>query len=142
MTAPCAAIRGNMTDIEKKPVEIKSLKPGGFVIIDDVPCTVTDIAISKAGKHGAAKARVTAVGMFDNSKRIVVKPGGSTVYVPIIEKRGAQVISKPSPGHVQVMDLQDYSTFEVAEPTDMEIKEGDEVLIWRFGLNVMIKGKK
>lgn len=131
-----------MTDMEKRPVEIKSLKPGGFVIFDDIPCVVTDIAVSKAGKHGAAKARVTAVGMFDNSKRVVVKPGDSRVDVPIVEKRAAQVISKPAPDRVQVMDMQDYSTFEVAAPKDSEVNEGDEVLIWRFGSYMMIKGKK
>jgi len=128
--------------MEKKPVEIKSLKEGGFVIFDGAPCTVTDVAISKAGKHGAAKARVTAVGMFDGIKRVVVKPGDATVDVPIIEKRAAQVLSKPAPDRVQLMDMQDYSTFEVAAPKDIEIKEGDEVLVWRFGPHVMIKGKR
>jgi len=131
-----------MVDIEKKPVEIKSLKSGGFVIFDNAPCTVVDVALSKSGKHGASKARVTAVGMFDNIKRIVVKPGDSRVDVPIIEKRSAQILSKPAPDRVQVMDLQDYSTYEVAAPADMEIKEGDEVTVWRFGPHLMIKGKK
>jgi translation initiation factor 5A len=131
-----------MVDIEKKPVEIKSLKPGGFVIFDNAPCTVVDIALSKSGKHGASKARVTAVGMFDTIKRIVVKPGDSRVDVPIIEKLSAQILSKPAPDRVQVMDLKDYSTYELAVPADMEIKEGDEVLVWRFGPHLMIKGKK
>lgn len=131
-----------MADIEKKPVEIKTLKPGGFVLIDDVPCTVTDISVSKAGKHGAAKARLTAVGMFDTSKRVIVKPGDSKIDVPIIEKRAAQVISKPAPDRVQLMDMQDYSTYEVAAPADTEINEGDEVTVWRFGSYMMIKGKK
>lgn len=128
--------------MEKKQIEIKSLKEGGFVIFDDAPCTVTDVALSKSGKHGAAKARITAVGMFDGIKRIVVKPGSSTVDVPIIEKRAAQVLSKPAPDRVQVMDLQDYSTYELAVPADMVIAEGDEVLVWRFGSHLMIKGKK
>ncbi|MBI2584252.1 MAG: translation initiation factor IF-5A, partial [Candidatus Aenigmarchaeota archaeon] len=43
--------------MEKKPTEIKSLKKGGYVIIDDVPCTVASLDISRPGKHGAAKAR-------------------------------------------------------------------------------------
>jgi translation initiation factor 5A len=80
--------------------------------------------------------------MYDNIKRIVVKPGDARVDVPIIEKRSAQVISKPAPDRVQVMDLQDYSNYELAVPADMEIKEGDEVLVWRFGPHMMIKGKK
>jgi len=128
--------------MEKRPIEIKSLKEGGFVLFDEVPCVVTDVAISKSGKHGAAKARVTAVGMFDGIKRVVLKPGSSTVYVPIIEKRNAQVLSKPAPGRVQVMDLQDFSTFEIAEPKDSPVTEGEEVVVWRFGTYTMIKGRK
>ena len=59
--------------MEKKPVEVKSLKEGGFVIIDDIPCKVTDISISKPGKHGSAKAKLTAVGLFETAKKIIVK---------------------------------------------------------------------
>lgn len=131
-----------MADMEKRQVEIKSLKPGGFLIIDDVPCVVTDIAVSKAGKHGAAKARVTASGIFDNQKRVIVKPGGTKVDTPIIDKRNAQVIAKAGEGRVQIMDLIDFSYTEVEVPEGMELNEGDEILIWRFGDYIMIKGLK
>jgi translation initiation factor 5A len=131
-----------MSDMEKKPIEIKLLKPGGFVIVDDAPCIVDDIAISKAGKHGAAKARVTAIGIFDKQKRVIVKPGDSRVDVPIIDKRSAQVIAKVGEGRVQIMDLQDFSNQEVEVPEGMELKEGDEVQIWKFGSYIMIKGRK
>jgi translation initiation factor 5A len=131
-----------MADMEKKPVEIKTLKEGGFVIIDDVPCVVTAIAVSKAGKHGAAKARVTAMGIFDKQRRVIVKPGGSKVDVPLIDKRNAQVIAKTGDGRVQIMDLTDFSYTEVEVPEGMGLSEGDEVLVWRFGDYIMVKGKK
>ena len=131
-----------MTDGEKKPTEVKSLKPGSFVIIDDVPCKVTDISISKPGKHGAAKARLTAVGLFDKIKRVVVKPGGARIDTPVIEKRTAQVIAKVGTDRVQIMDLETFETMEVAKPEDMELNEGDEVLVWRFGAYAQIKGRK
>lgn len=131
-----------MADMEKRPIEIKLLKPGGFVIFDDVPCIVSDVAISKAGKHGASKARVTAIGMFDKQKRVIVKPGDSRVDVPIIDKRTAQVIAKVGEGRVQIMDLQDFSNQEVEVPEGMQLNEGDEVQIWKFGPYIMIKGKK
>ncbi len=127
--------------MEKRQTEMKQLKPGGFVIIDDVCCTVESIDISKSGKHGAAKARISAMGMFDGKRRVIVKPGDSRVDIPVLEKRNGQVISKTATS-VQVMDLEDYAISELPVPEGLTLNEGDEVLIWRFGPNAMIKGKK
>ncbi len=129
--------------LEKRQIEIKDLKNGSFVLIDDVPCKVDGVQISKSGKHGSAKARLTATGIFDNQKRIIVKPGGSTVDVPIIEKKSMQVIALVG-DNAQLMDLEDYSTREVPIPEEFRGKliEGEEVLVWRFGANLLIKGKK
>ena len=126
--------------MEKKPTEIKTLKDGSFCIIDDIPCRVVDISISKPGKHGGAKARLTAVGIFTDQKKIIVKPADARIDIPIIEKRAAQVVAF-SGDIVQIMDMEDYSMSEVNRP-EFEIKEGDEVLIWRFGPYVVIKNKK
>lgn len=128
---------------ETRPIEIKKLKPGGFVLFDDVPCVVEKVQHSKSGKHGAAKARVFAKGIFEETKKIVVKPGDSTVNVPVIEKLGAQVIALTE-NNVQVMDSTTYETFELRIPEDLkgQLAEGDEVLIWRFDRFVMIKGKR
>jgi translation initiation factor 5A len=125
---------------EKRQTEIKNLKPNSFVIIEDAPCTVEDVAISKPGKHGGAKARVSAVGIFDGKRRIIVKPADARVDVPIIEKRSAQVLAFIG-DRVQIMDLEDFSITEVPKP-DFELKEGEEVLVWRYGTNYLIKSKK
>ncbi len=132
-----------MNILEKRQIEIKLLKPGGFVIIDDVPCRVDNVQISKPGKHGGAKARLSAVGLFDNQKRIIVKPGDARVDVPVIEKKNMQVIAIIG-NNVQLMDLQDYSTREIAVPEELkgQLTEGDEVLVWQFGSYIMIKGKR
>lgn len=129
--------------MEKRQVEIKNLKPGGFVIIDDVACKVEDVQISKSGKHGSAKARVTVTGIFDNQKRVIVKPADSGVDVPMIEKKTMQVIALIG-DNVQLMDLEDYSTRQVPIPDEFKGKliEGEEILVWKFGANLLIKGKK
>ena len=130
-----------MVDIEKRPTEVKNLRIGGFCIIDDAPCKVDSVDISKPGKHGGAKARLTATGVFDGNKRIIVKPADARIDTPVIEKRDAQVVSITG-DYVQVMDLADFSNYDVKKPDDLGIIEGDEVLIWRFGNNVLIKQKK
>jgi len=125
---------------ETKTTEIKKCKPGSFIIIDDAPCKVVDLKISKPGKHGDAKARLEGIGIFDGQKRVIVKPASAKVKIPVIEKRAAQVLSI-SGDHAQVMDMEDYSTFDVLIPEEFKgkIEEGREVLVWRFGKNVMIK---
>lgn len=116
-----------------KPVEIGSLKEGSFVVIDGVPCRVVSMEKSKTGKHGSAKGRVVAVGIFDGIKRNIVAPADQRVDVPIVEKRAAQVISV-TPDSVQLMDLENYETFEVKKPKDEElmakISPGAEVEYW------------
>ena len=126
--------------MEKTSTDVKSLKPGRFVLVDGEPCTVTNIQISKPGKHGAAKARVETVGVFDKQKRVFIAPSGEKVGVPIIEKRAMQVISLTGDS-VQLMDLEDYSTHELPIPDDLKgkITEGGEVVVWRYGPKMLIK---
>ncbi len=105
----------------KQQTEIKSLKEGKFVIIDDEPCTIVAVQHSKPGKHGAAKARVDAIGLFDGSKRSIVQPVDAKIYVPIVERKTAQVLSVAG-SVAQLMDTSDYSTFELAIPDELSGK--------------------
>ncbi|MEM5812903.1 MAG: translation initiation factor IF-5A [Candidatus Aenigmatarchaeota archaeon] len=132
-----------MEEGETKVTEIKKCNPGSFVIIDDEPSTVTDLKISKTGKHGDAKARLEAVGIFDGQKRVIVKPADEQIKVPIIEKVNAQVLSI-SGDYAQVMDLSNFSTYEVKIPEEFKdkIKESSEILLWKFGNKMIIKSLK
>jgi len=118
-----------------KPVDVGSLKVGSYVIVDNEPCRIVDLTKSKPGKHGAAKARVVTIGVFDGVKRSFVKPVDAKVEVPIIEKRSGQVISV-MPNAVQIMDLETYEVFETPPPDDEDLKsrlsEGVEVEYWRI----------
>ncbi|RLE50273.1 MAG: translation initiation factor IF-5A [Candidatus Methanomethylicota archaeon] len=119
--------------MSRKPVEAGSLKEGSFIIIDEVPCKIVSIEKSKTGKHGSAKARIVAIGLFDGVKRSIVVPADSKVDVPVVDKRSGQVISV-TPTSVQVMDLETYETFELSMPTEEEVKSklapGVEVEYW------------
>jgi len=118
-----------------KPSEVGALKVGSYVIVDNEPCRIVDYAKSKPGKHGSAKARVVAIGVFDGVKRSFVKPVDAQTEVPIIEKRAGQVISL-APTSVQVMDLETYEMFEAPLPEEEELKSkltsGIEVEYWRI----------
>jgi translation initiation factor 5A len=96
----------------KEQVEVRELKEGRYVIIDDEPCIIKGISHSKPGKHGSAKARVDAVGIFDGQKRSVVNPVTAKTYVPTVERRTGQVLSV-SEKSVQLMDMGTYETLDV-----------------------------
>jgi len=118
-----------------KPVELGSIKVGSYVMVEGEPCRIVDYAKSKPGKHGSAKARVVAIGVFDGVKRTFVKPVDSQVEMPIIEKRSGQVLAL-MPSAVQLMDLETYEVFESPYPEDEDLKSrlssGVEVEYWRI----------
>ncbi|MBW6517516.1 MAG: translation initiation factor IF-5A [ANME-2 cluster archaeon] len=105
----------------KEQTEVRTLKEGRYVIIDDEPCTIKSISHSKPGKHGAAKARVDAVGIFDNQKRSIISPVTQKIYVPLVERKNGQVLSI-SGNVVQIMDMGDYSTVELIIPEEYKDK--------------------
>ncbi len=113
----------------KEQVEVRQLKEGGYIIIDDEPCEIVSITVSKPGKHGAAKARIDAIGIFDGQKRSIVQPVTAKVYVPIVERKRAQVISVMG-DVVQLMDMETYETFELPIPEELKdkIEPGKEII--------------
>lgn len=128
-----------------KPVELGSVREGSFIIIDGEPCRVVEYDKSKPGKHGSAKARVVGIGLFDGVKRSFVSPVSANVEVPIIEKKSGQVIST-TPSSVQIMDLQTYEVFEIAMPSEedlrVKLQPGVEVEYWRvLGRNKLVRVK-
>jgi len=113
-----------------KPVSVGSLKKGNYVVIEGAACIVSDTQTSRPGKHGHAKVRLTAVGMVDGKKRVIVLPGHDNIDAPIVEKKIAQVLSI-SGDTANVMDSETYETFDLKIPEDVKgVVEGCNVLYW------------
>lgn len=114
----------------KELTEVRTLKDGKYALLDEEPCTIMSITTSKPGKHGAAKARIEAIGVFDGQKRTAIQPVTAKIYVPIIERKNGQVLSILE-DTAQVMDLEDYSTTEIKIPADLlekgRIEPGKEI---------------
>ena len=104
-------------------VEVNSIKNGSYVVIDGEPCRVVDIQHAKTGKHGHAKARIVAIGLFDGVKRTIALPTSEKIEIPIIEKINVQVLSKQGENLYLVMDLNTYEQFEARGPDDEGIKQ-------------------
>ena len=114
--------------METTTAVIKNLKKDGFILIDNVPCRVVSVTTTKSGKHGGAKCRVEGIGLFDNRRKSIVKPADAKVQVPIMIKKKAQVLAIIG-DKVQLMDLKDYSTFELDLPEELKGKldSGQEI---------------
>ena len=110
-------------------VEVRELKEGRYIVIDNEPCKIISISTSKPGKHGEAKARIEAMGIFDNNKRSVVYPVKHKVLVPMIDKRQAQVVSIMG-SEAQLMDLETYEMFTLPVTDEVKdtIRPGGDVL--------------
>ena len=128
---------------DTKMITANNVQKGSFVILEGAACRVVDVEISKPGKHGHSKVRVSAVGLVDEKKRIVVMPGHDNIEVPIIEKRTAQVLSIQGE-KANVMDSETYETFDLMIPEEFkgQIVEGSSVLYWTIMNEKVIKQVK
>ena len=106
-----------------EPTKVGTIKPGKFIIDPDSNqiCQVVSVDPSKPGKHGAAKARMVLMGLFDGKKRELVSGVDKRINVPQITKRNATVTNVLE-STVMLMDSEDFSEIEVTLPTDEELK--------------------
>jgi translation initiation factor 5A len=104
--------------VEKVFAVAKELKIGKYVLIEDIPCKVVEIESSKPGKHGAAKMRVTGIGVFDQQKKTLLTPGDADVEVPIIERKEVLILSV-SGKIAQVMDKGTNETYDIDVPEEL-----------------------
>ncbi len=128
-----------------KPVELGSLKIGSYILLPvsdqptGDPCRISEYDTSKPGKHGAAKARIVGIGVFDGQKRPHVGPVSMQVHVPLIDKRTAQIISIVD-SQIQVMDSESFETIDIQmidDEVNGKLEQGQDVEYW----NVMGRTK-
>jgi len=104
--------------VEVEHGSMNDLQNGKYVMIDDTPCRVVDIQKSHPGKHGAAKMRVTAIGIFDGNKKILLKPSDADIDIPIIERKHGQIVTMTA-NVAQIMDLTTFENTEMPIPEDL-----------------------
>ncbi|WP_254525274.1 translation initiation factor IF-5A [Natrinema caseinilyticum] len=110
----------------KQQTEVRDLQEGSYVMIDDAACKINAYSTAKPGKHGSAKARVEAVGVFDGKKRSLSQPVDAKIWVPIIERKQGQVVSVDG-DDMQVMDLETYETITMRIPEDADVSPDENI---------------
>lgn len=127
---------------EKKFAGIGSLKPGHYVLIDGSVCQIKGVEKSKPGKHGSAKARITAFDIFTGQKKTLLKSTGMEAEVPIVKRSSAQVVAVMG-DNLQIMDMETYEMLNVKKPADIQgLVSGAEVEYLRYADKAKILHKR
>lgn len=116
-----------MADWETK--EIRELKVGRYVNIDDEPCKIVSIDTSKPGKHGSAKANIVATSIFTGAKKSLVGPVSTKCQVPLIDKRKATILYTNG-SEVSVLDAETNQEviIEINDDHECSLEPGAEIL--------------
>ena len=120
-----------------KIINATEAKTGAMILVDNEPYIVKSNDISKTGKHGHAKCRILASGVFADKKKVITVPGHDRFDVPMVEKRRVQILSG-SGETASVMDLETYETIDVPVHADVraDVAADKQAEVWD------IEGKK
>ena len=108
-------------------VEIRTLKVGRYVSVDENAYKILSISKSKPGKHGSAKARLELVSLFSSKKISHVGTVTDSINVPMIEK-GKAMVTHIDGEEVHAMNMKDHSMMILPVDPDIEVASGQEIL--------------
>ena len=108
-------------------VEVRTLKVGRYVALDESAFKILGMSKSKPGKHGGAKARIELEDLFTGQKRSHVAPVTDSINVPLIEK-GSAIITHIEGSEIDAMDNKTYETLILPQEDGMALQAGGEIL--------------
>lgn len=106
--------------------EIRTLKVGRYVALEDSAYKILSMSKSKPGKHGSAKARIELEDIFTGQKRSHVGTVTDNINIPIIEK-GSAIITHIQGEEVHAMDNKTYETLILPIDPSLNLESGGEV---------------
>merc|ERR1712012_979228 len=119
--------KGESGALNTELAEAGRMKPGSLIMMKDetFPCKVTAFSTAKPGKHGSAKAMITAKDVFTDKQYDETFGTGDMIPRPIIKKMECQCLSIDD-GMLQLLtadgDLKDVAT-KINEILDAGKKE-------------------
>ena len=108
-------------------VEIRTLKVGRYVALDDNAYKILSISKSKPGKHGSAKARIELEDLFSGQKKSHVGTVTDNIYIPMIEK-GSATVTHIIGQKVHAMDAKTFEMMVLPLDEGMNIVAGGEIM--------------
>ena len=107
-------------------VEIRTLKVGRYVALEDSAYKILSMSKSKPGKHGSAKARLELEDIFTGQKRSHVGTVTDSINVPVIEK-GSAIITHIQGEEVHAMDSKTYASLILPQTSEFTLAPGGEI---------------
>lgn len=101
------------------PVQAGNLKKNSHIVINGHPCKVLEISVAKTGKHGHAKANISAVCILTGKKMEDSCPSSHNVDAPFIKKYEGELVDIDEEGFCSYMDEKG-EIKEIPLPTDGE----------------------
>ena len=125
--------------LESTSIPVNKLKKGGYVLLEGRPCRVVDIAKSKTGKHGHAKASIAGSDIFTGRRYEAHLPTSHDIEVPMVDRQDYALINIEGK-NTQLLDLQgnmredvELGNDEVSEKLAAEYEEtattGEELIV-------------
>ena len=106
--------------------EIRTLKVGRYVSLEDSAYKILSMSKSKPGKHGSAKARIELEDIFTGQKRSHVGTVTDNINIPIIEK-GSAIITHIQGSEVHAMDNKTYENLILPVDSELNLEPGREI---------------
>ncbi|CCW70890.1 unnamed protein product [Phytomonas sp. Hart1] len=110
------------------PMAAGALKKGGHICINNRPCKVIDLSVSKTGKHGHAKVSIIATDIFTGNRLEDQAPSTHNVEVPFVKSTTYSVIDiqpnhdDPSlPSHLSLMNDDGENREDLDMPPDANL---------------------
>ena len=108
-------------------VEIRTLRVGRYLCLDDEAYKILSISTSKPGKHGSAKARIECANIFTGRKMSHVGSVTDSIQVPMIEK-GSATVTHIEGNDVHAMDAKTYELMVLPMEDGLNIEPGKEIM--------------
>ena len=103
------------------PISVSDVKKGTHIVMGEGrPCKVMEIATSKTGKHGHAKANITGIDIFNGRKYQDVCPVSHSKEAPTIKREEWIAMSVDDDGYIALVDKNGKMRQDLQLPKDSE----------------------
>ena len=110
----------NITELK----EAGRMKPGSLIIMKDLfPCKVTSFSTAKTGKHGAAKAMVTAKDIFTDKQYEETFATGDMIPAPLVSKTEVTAITYDHDGALTLITHDSRLKEDMNLPTEAHLSD-------------------
>ena len=116
--------KGESGALNTELAEAGRMKPGSLIMMKDetFPCKVTAFSTATPGKHGSAKAMITAKDVFTDKQYDETFGTGDMIPRPIIKKMECQCLSIDD-GMLQLLTADGDLKEDIPVPTEAHLKD-------------------